>query len=41
MRQGGATMEGGESLKVGGRNNKLKSAGRMLRFPALTEKDGV
>lgn len=33
-------MEGGEVLKVGGRNNKLKSAGRMLRVPALTEGRG-
>ena len=33
-------MEGDESLKVGGRNNKLKSAGRMLRFPALAEQTG-
>ena len=30
-------MEGNEPLTVGGRNNKLKSAGRTLRVSALTE----
>ena len=33
-------MDGGGMLKVGGRNNKLKSAGRTLRVPALIEENG-
>ena len=39
---GEATMDDSGLLKVGGRNNKnkLKSAGRTLRVPALTEEDG-